>query len=307
METGASKWVCSVKVATVWTEPSSARELDSPGTSNPVLLAEWLEALTYKERLALCDENCIQTQLLYGEPVLVEKIEGEWAKIIAVWQPSKKDARGYPGWVPVEQLHQMGHADSIGVARVSNVKVQLWDTEKKPLLVVPFNTILPVSSEDAIYFTVQTPHGEAFLQKEHADFSVSIEQYPKRSAENAIALGEQYLDLPYLWGGMSPYGYDCSGFTYNMLKACGYLIPRDASDQAVSGEEVSLHDPSAWKKGDLLFFANDEGTGRVRHVGFYYGNGLLLHSHSTGKTVEILVLEGSKLEKEVCAVRRYAV
>lgn len=307
MESEAREWLCSVKVATVWTDPASARELDTPGTSNPVLLAEWLEALTYKERLALCDENRIQTQLLYGEPVLVEKIEGEWAKIIAMWQPSKKDTRGYPGWVPIKQLQKSTYVDSIGFARVSSVKVQLWDKEGNPLLVIPFNTILPIIAEDKSAFTVQTPHGEARLLKEHAEFATSMEQYPKRAAEEAVTLGERYLDLLYLWGGMSPYGYDCSGFTYNMLKACGYLIPRDAGDQAVSGEEVSLHDPSAWKKGDLLFFANDEGTGPVRHVGFYYGNGQLLHSPSTGKTVEILTLEGSKLEKEICAVRRFAV
>lgn len=302
-----NEWVCSVKVATVWTEPASARELDTPAISNPVLLAEWLEALPYKERLALCEENRVQTQLLYGEPVLVEKIEGDWAKIIAVWQPSKKDSRGYPGWVPVKQLKKSGYVDPIGIARVSAVKVQLWDKEEKPLLVVPFNTTLPVISEDASYFYVQTPHGEALLQKKYADVAMSMEQFSKRSAEEVVALGEQYLDLPYLWGGMSPYGYDCSGFSYNMLKACGYLIPRDASDQAKSGEEVSIQDIASWKKGDLLFFANDEGTGPVRHVGFYYGNGQLLHSPSTGKTIEIMELEGSKLEKEICAVRRYTV
>lgn len=303
----AREWVCSVKVATIWTEPSSARELDTPGTSNPVLLAEWLEALTYKERLALCDENRIQTQLLYGEPVLVEKIEGEWAKVIAVWQPSKKDTRGYPGWVPVKQLQKSVSVDFIGVARVCGSKVQLWDVEGEPLLIVPFNTILPVIAENGFAFIVQTPHGQALLTKKDAAFAASTEQFAKRTAEDAVTLGERYLDLPYLWGGMSTYGYDCSGFTYNMLKACGYLIPRDAGDQAVSGEEVSLHNPSAWKKGDLLFFANDEGTGPVRHVGFYYGNGQLLHSPSTGKTVEILTLAGSKLEKEICAVRRFAV
>lgn len=237
----------------------------------------------------------------------MEKIEGEWAKVIAVWQPSKKDSRGYPGWVPVTQLKRAEAEQAIGYVRVSSVKAQLWDVEEKPLIVAPFNAILPVTSEDGSYFHLQTPHGEALLLKESADFATSFGHFPKRSAEDAVALGVQHLDLPYLWGGMSPYGYDCSGFSYNMLKACGYIISRDASDQARSGEEVSIHDPSSWKKGDLLFFANDEGTGSVRHVGFYYGNGQLLHSPSTGKVVEILVLEGSKLEKEICAVRRYTV
>ena len=300
-----NRWLCSVKVATVWTEPSSARELDAPGLSNPVLLAEWLEVLPYKERLALCDENRIQTQLLYGEPVIVEKVEGDWAKIIAVWQPSKKDSRGYPGWVPVAQLSQLEQVDSIGFARVTSARAQLWDVQEKPLIVVPFNTTLPVITEDPSYFRIQTPHGAALLRKKDAEFASTLDKFPKRSAEEAVQLGEAFLDLPYLWGGMSPYGYDCSGFSYNMLKACGFLIPRDASDQSLSGDGVSLHDPSLWKKGDLIFFANDEGKGSVRHVGFYYGNGQLLHSPSTGKTIEITVIEGSKLEKEICAVRRF--
>lgn len=301
------EWVCAVKVGTIWTEPNSAREIDIPAISNPVLLVEWLEALTYKQRLALCDENRVQTQLLYGEPVLVEEIVGEWAKVVAIWQPSKKDSRGYPGWIPLSQIQSTKQGDVRGSARVSSAKVQLWDLQHNPLLVLAFNTILPIISEDEVFYTVLTPHGKALLSKVHAQFASSVDQIPKRSAEEAVALGENYLDLPYLWGGMSPYGYDCSGFSYNMLKACGYIIPRDASDQAKSGEEISIQDPSLWKKGDLLFFANDEGRGTVRHVGFYYGNGQLLHSHSTGKTVEILRLAGSVLEKEICAVRRYAV
>lgn len=307
MSVEKKEWVCAVKVGTIWTEPNSAREIDIPAISNPVLLVEWLEALPYKERLALCDENRVQTQLLYGEPVLVEEIVGDWAKVVAIWQPSKKDSRGYPGWIPLSQIQHTKPADCNGFARVSTAKAQLWDLQHNPLLVLPFNTILPIMSEDEVFYTVLTPHGKALLSKVHARFAPSVDQIPKRSAEDAVALGENYLDLPYLWGGMSPYGYDCSGFSYNMLKACGYIIPRDASDQAKTGEEISIQDPSLWKKGDLLFFANDEGTGTVRHVGFYYGNGQLLHSHSTGKTVEILGLAGSVLEKEICAVRRHAV
>ena len=72
-----------------------------------------------------------------------------------------------------------------------------------------------------------------------------------------------------------------------------------------SGVEVPLDNPTRWEKGDLLFFANDKGKGNVRHVGFYYGDGMLLHSPSTGKSVEVMKLEGSRLESELCAVRRY--
>lgn len=194
------EWVCAVKVGTIWTEPNSAREIDIPAISNPVLLVEWLEALPYKERLALCDENRVQTQLLYGEPVLVEEIVEEWAKVVAIWQPSKKDSRGYPGWIPLSQIQPTKQVDVRGSARVSSAKVQLWDLQHNPLLVLAFNTILLIISEDEVFYTVLTPHGKALLSKVHAQFSSSVDQIPKRSAEEAVVLGENYLDLPYLWG-----------------------------------------------------------------------------------------------------------
>lgn len=61
----------------------------------------------------------------------------------------------------------------------------------------------------------------------------------------------------------------------------------------------------SWEKGDLLFFAHNEGLGLIHHVGFYYGNGIMLHSPSTGQSVELIKLEGSKYERELRAVRRY--
>ncbi|MBB4824619.1 cell wall-associated NlpC family hydrolase [Sporosarcina luteola] len=308
MESTVNMYICAVPVATVWTSPESARELDAPGISHPVQLNKWLEKLPYAERLDLCNSNRIQTQLLYGEPVIVDEVAGDWAKVIAVWQPSKKDERGYPGWVPVGQLKKAEPLEEAGgFIRITQDKAQLWNTDGTPLLLLPFNTILPLIKENETSYTVKTPDGEKVVRRGDAVRAASVHQFEKKDADIAVELGMQFLDLPYLWGGMSSYGYDCSGFTYNMLKACGHSIPRDASDQATSGIEVPIDEPSKWKKGDLLFFANDEGTGPVRHVGFYYGDGLLLHSHSTGLPIEVLRLKGSKLEHELCAVRRYGI
>ena len=97
-------WYCAVPVATMWTSPESVRDIDEAGLTNPVRLTKWLEQLRFEARLNLCEGNRVQTQLLYGEPVIVEEIQGDWAKVIAVWQLSKKDERGYPGWVPLVQL-----------------------------------------------------------------------------------------------------------------------------------------------------------------------------------------------------------
>jgi gamma-D-glutamyl-L-lysine dipeptidyl-peptidase len=301
----STTWVCSVAVATVWTSPESDRELDAPGLENPVRFTKWLEASKYEDLLDLCDGNRVQTQLLYGEPVYMEEIVGDWAKVICTWQPSKKDERGYPGWVPVAQLKEMERISDFGYAKVIHHKVQLWTTDKKPLLVVPFNTILPVIATNNEFTLVHTPHGEALIWSGDVEVSPGVDAFTVRSGTEVVASASTFLDLPYFWGGMSSYGYDCSGLSYNMLKAHGYFIPRDADDQARNGEEVDLADPNQWLPGDLLFF-KAEGAKNVRHVGIYHGNGHMIHSPSTGQAIEIIELEGTKFPKELCAVRRYA-
>ncbi|WP_438313732.1 NlpC/P60 family protein [Sporosarcina sp. FA9] len=305
MVSTVNSWHCSVSVATVWTSPESARDIDELGLTNPVQLTKWLEKLSYEPRLDLCNGNRVQTQLLYGEPVLVEETIGDWAKVIAVWQPSKKDERGYPGWVPLAQLTKAEPIHAEGFAKVTVGKAQVWDTDGIPTVVVPLNTTLPYVKVEGDYIQVSTPHGEALLLNSNVVTTESIHHFEKLSSEAAVDKGLEFLDLPYFWGGMSSYGYDCSGFTYNMFAACGYSIPRDAGDQAKSGIEIPMERKELWEKGDLLFFANDNGKANVRHVGFYYGNGLLLHSPSTGKSIELLKLAGSSLENELCAVRRY--
>src|SRR5690625_8014262 len=90
-------WLTAVQVATVWTDPQSARSMDAPGTSNPTNMDQWIESLTYETNLALCEENRIQTQLLYGERVLVTAFKDDGAQVVIPSQPSKQDPRGYPG------------------------------------------------------------------------------------------------------------------------------------------------------------------------------------------------------------------
>src|SRR5690606_16661868 len=159
-------YVCAVPVATVWTSPESARDLDAEGVSNPVQLNKWLEKLAYEERLDLCNANRVQTQLLYGEPVIVDEINGDWAKVIAVWQPAKKDDRGDPGWVPLGQLKEASPLpEAGGFVRVAVAKSQLWNTDGTPLMIVPFNTILPLTDESDDHFHVETPDGEALVLK----------------------------------------------------------------------------------------------------------------------------------------------
>ncbi|MFJ8263511.1 NlpC/P60 family protein [Rummeliibacillus sp. NPDC094406] len=298
-------WRCAVPVATIWTSPASARDIDVDGTGNPVNLVKWLEALQYKERLDLCEANRVQTQLLYGEEVIVDEIIDDWAKIVAIHQPSTKDQRGYPGWVPLTQLIESNGSESKKYAIITADKAQLWTEDEMPLLVLPFNTILPLRDESLKYYHVDTPNGKAYLSKNGVEITSSRATGNPTTMEQAVIKGTAFLDLPYFWGGMSSYGYDCSGFTYNMAKASGIIIPRDAGEQKEAGQAIDKENPDEWLIGDLLFFANDFGRAPVRHVGFYFGEGKMIHSPQTGKTVEIIHLTGTKFEEELCGVSRY--
>lgn len=93
------------------------------------------------------------------------------------------------------------------------------------------------------------------------------------TSPSAVAL-EKYLGAPYLWGGRTVMGIDCSGLTQVCFKACGRALLRDASQQATQGSLVaSLGDA---RRDDLCFFCNNDG--RIIHVGIYLGDGKIVHS-----------------------------
>ncbi|WP_027964406.1 C40 family peptidase [Halalkalibacillus halophilus] len=297
-------YVVDVPVATIWTEPESPREIDHPGTLNPMDLDTWYDQMSKEERLALAQENLVQSQLLYGEEVIVDEVKNSWAKVIAIKQPSKKDPRGYPGWVPMIQLKEVSIGDWYRekIALIEKKTAILYDLEDKPLLNLSYLTYLPVIEEKAEDIVVQAPQGEAIFKKADVSIHDAIRKVPNGDGKSIVKVGEQFLGLDYFWGGMSAFGYDCSGFAYNMHKVNGYEIPRDATDQAKDGEEVPL---DQLETGDLIFFAYEEGKGNIHHVGIYYGDGKMIHSPSTGKGIEIIELAGTKYETELCAARRY--
>ena len=84
-----------------------------------------------------------------------------------------------------------------------------------------------------------------------------------------------YLNTPYLWGGKSPFGIDCSGFTQMVYKLCGYKLLRDASQQATQGEVLSFIEES--EPGDLAFFDNNDGD--IIHVGIIMKDNYIIHAH----------------------------
>ncbi|KIL49500.1 NlpC/P60 family protein [Jeotgalibacillus soli] len=297
----------NVAVAAVWTDAASPREIDAESLKSPVNIPAWLDALTTEQRKALCDDKLVQTQLLYGERVLVLDKKGEWAYVVIPEQASKKDERGYPGWVPLAQITEVQQTElekreELPIVVVTAKKTTMHDAHRKPILEVSYNTILPLIKEKEDFYEVHTPDGTGFIHKKDASVYSSFAAMQKGSGNDIVQHAERFKDLLYLWGGMSAYGYDCSGFSYNMLKANGYLIPRDATDQAEKGQPIKKEQAAP---GDLLFFAYEEGKGALHHVGIYYGDGKMIHSPTPGKKIEIQTIAGTFYEKEWCETRRY--
>ncbi len=296
------KRLINTSVATVWTHFDSARDIDKEAIGGNPDITKWINGLSYEKSLDLCNSNLVQTQVLFGEEVLVIEEKEGWAHVICHSQPSSKDTRGYPGWIPSAQL-----ADSNGfnlegeIAVVTSKKAELV-LDGEAALVLCFQTILPVLSQEEDRIKVQTPEGYGWLSRRDAEIYPNPASIPKGNGAGIAAAGEQFVGLPYLWGGVSSFGYDCSGFSYTMAKANGYRISRDAHDQLEDGRAVEL---DQLQPGDLLYFAYEEGKGAVHHVGIYYGDGKLLHSPKTGKSIEIIPLEGTLYKIELCAARRY--
>ncbi len=112
-------------------------------------------------------------------------------------------------------------------------------------------------------------------------------QASSASGQAVINYAYQFLGTPYVWGGGTPSGFDCSGFTSYVYRNFGVSLPRVSRDQASAGRKVAYADLQA---GDLVFF----GDGSISHVGIYIGGGNMIHSPRPGKSVEVSTMKYHK-------------
>ena len=100
--------------------------------------------------------------------------------------------------------------------------------------------------------------------------------------EKVVEKAKQYIGVPYVYGGSSPKGFDCSGFTSYVYKHFNVSLPHSSASQYTRVTKVSRDN---LQPGDLVFFASSAGGSRINHVGIYVGNGNFIHAPRPGKSV----------------------
>jgi cell wall-associated NlpC family hydrolase len=280
--TPGAEAVVSVAVATLWTSPDRIRAVDDPAVCVPARPREWVEAMSAEERADLAGRTL--TQLLLGEHVLVQEVRGYWARVIALSQPSSLDPRGYPGWVAADQLSTLDgiHAAGVRVAarhRESNDVVDrtgMWHVvvatatalrdDPDAALAVPgvtFGTrLMALGAPHDGWLPVAVP-GRFEPAWAIEDDVAAVPPTPPLDHAEALEWADRLRDVPYVWGGMSAYGVDCSGLVHLTWRLFGVTLPRDANDQAASTMDIPLGEE---RPGDLYVFARPGQP--IHHIGF---------------------------------------
>lgn len=255
-----------VSVATLWKAPNLARAIDRPSLTNPTDPAQWSRNLATTASRVWLDTH-VQTQALYGQQVIVLARSGGWAKVAVVGEPDPQNVHGYPGWLPVSQLapdFERGGKPVVVLARTGLLRVP------GRTLRLSYGTTLPSLPGGR----VRTPDGTGTLTGAAAPL--------RATSASIIAQAKRFLGTHYLWGGLSSWGFDCSGIIWDVYRAHGMTIPRDADPQRHHGTPVSR---AALRPGDLLFFGTPS---YAEHDAIYLGNDRMLEAPDSAHRVRIV-------------------
>jgi hypothetical protein len=204
------------------------------------------------------DRSEMVSQLLFGEIVDIINMENEkWYLIVT--------ADNYQAWVDPKQLMLISSEEALRIEKLpyfySSDNIQFL-TDKTNNKSIPIGIGARIPIEENNQFRVGNIHY-------HYSFPIK-----KFSFDNITEIALKYLEVPYLWGGKSNFGIDCSGFTQIIFRICGMEIPRDASQQANYGENVNFAEEVL--PGDLAFFDNEEEE--IIHVGILLSKEEIIHA-----------------------------
>ena len=203
------------------------------------------------------DRSEIVSQLLFGEHFKVLEKLNQWFHI-------ELEYDGYQGWIDSKQCQLITENQ---YKLISDQPI-LLNADLIEYITNPQNILIPIPLGASI----------SFLEHSAINTNALVFDGTKTTAikdkANLINTAYMYLNAPYLWGGKTPFGIDCSGFTQMVYKLNGYKLLRDASQQALQGEPLSFIEES--EPGDLAFFDNEEG--KITHVGIMMENNYIIHA-----------------------------
>ena len=203
------------------------------------------------------------TQLLFGETFEILERRKLWYHI-------KADFDAYEGWIDpklVKRISKKEYEEIIKSEKHISTDIVsiITKSSDKTILLIPAGSTFPNFDKTNLTFTIA---GDKY------DLNQNITQLNDDVRANIISHAIKYINAPYLWGGRTHFGIDCSGFSQVIYKICGINIPRDASQQVFVGQTLNMLEEA--KPGDLAFFDNDEGN--IIHVGVIMANNKIIHA-----------------------------
>ena len=204
-------------------------------------------------RAETSDRSEMVNQLLYGEVFKVPEKRKSWSRIRLAHD-------SYVGWIDNKQYQE-----------ISEEEYAFAKAQTPSLVSDPVQFVTDAHGQLQTVLLGTSVHTLSLLKSTYEGTSTTGKKDKSLLIETAL----QYLNTPYLWGGRTPFGIDCSGFTQMVYRLNGYKLKRDASEQATQGEALSFIEES--EPGDLAFFDNEEGA--IVHVGLIMEDNYIIHAH----------------------------
>jgi cell wall-associated NlpC family hydrolase len=224
------------------------------------------------------------TQAVMGWTVRILKKQAGWYYV-------HTEPDNYLGWIEDLQLAQVTEDAATAWTRGGRIIVttpiayvrETAGDDATPVSDVVMGSLLRRVSTDGGWTKVELPDGrQGYLRATSVADYAEFRATRKPTADGVESTAKLFMGVPYLWGGTSSKGFDCSGYAKTVLRMNGIELPRDTDQQAREGAAVTINDTmSELRKGDLLFFgtkATADRPERISHVGIYTGDGEFLHA-----------------------------